>query len=58
MVDAVALGEEPVAVEVLNAPRLELLNQTFEYKGVQKVKLPLAAAVYLLAQGLARLVEP
>ncbi len=56
LVDAVAFGEEPVEVEVSYAPPFTFLGQRFALEPAQKVKLPLAAAVYLLGQGLAKLV--
>ncbi len=55
-VDAVAFGEEPVEVEIMYAPSFTLLGHNYKFEHAQKVKLPLAAAVYLLAQGLAKLV--
>lgn len=55
-VDAVAFGDEPVEVEVKYAPSFTLLDQNFKFEHPQKTKLPLAAAVYLLGQGLAELV--
>lgn len=55
-VDAVAFGEEPVEVEIKYAPPFTLLGQNYKFEHAQKVKLPLAAAVYLLGQGLAKLV--
>jgi DNA primase small subunit len=56
LVDAVAFGDEPIKVEVIYAPPFTLLDQRYDLKPAQKVKLPLAAAVYLLGQGLAKLV--
>jgi len=56
LVDAVAFGDEPIEVEVIYAPPFTLLGQRYELKPAQKVKLPLAATVYLLGQGLAKLV--
>jgi len=56
LTDAVAFGDEPTEVEVIYAPPFTLLGQRYDLKPAQKVKLPLAAAVYLLGQGLAKLV--
>jgi DNA primase small subunit len=56
LVDAVAFGDESVEVQVIQAPPFTLLDQRYELQPMQKVKLPLAAAVYLLAQGLAKMV--
>jgi len=56
LVDAVAFEDESVEVEVIQAQPFTLLDQRYDLKPTQKVKLPLAAAVYLLAQGLAKLV--
>lgn len=56
LIDAVAFGDEPIEVEVLYAPPFTLLDQHYALEPAQKVKLPLAAAVYLLGRGLAKLV--
>jgi len=56
LVDAVAFSDEHIEVEVTYAPPFTLLGQHYDLKPSQKVKLPLAAAVYLLGQGLAKLV--
>ncbi|MEM3614580.1 MAG: DNA primase small subunit domain-containing protein [Nitrososphaerales archaeon] len=55
-VDAVAFGEEKVEVEIIHALHFTMLDQNYKFKEAQKVKLPLAAAVYLLGQGLAKMV--
>lgn len=55
LIEAVALSEEPMEIEVSNAPKIRLNGEFFGPYRSERVNLPTIAAVFFIGKGLAKI---